>query len=122
MRRDGDRLHVEGPLSEAWFVAKLAEAKPQILDALAGTETDHVRCLVLLPEPYPDEPDDHDPEEGRRIIEAVEAAGGWVRIEHKRIVLRWRRDMPDAGKLIDRIRRNRIGVVAALMIGQAAGP
>ena len=28
LRRDGDRLHVEGPPSEAWFVAKLAEAKP----------------------------------------------------------------------------------------------
>ena len=29
--RDGDRLHVEGPQDAEWFVAKLAEAKPDIL-------------------------------------------------------------------------------------------
>ena len=32
--RNGDRLHVEGPPEAEWFVAKLAEAKPDILAAL----------------------------------------------------------------------------------------
>lgn len=55
-----------------------------------------------------------------RIIEAVEAVGGWFRLGHNRIVLRWRGDMPNAGKLIDRIRACRTGVVAALATGLAA--
>ncbi len=52
------------------------------------------RVLVLLSEPYPGYPDNDDPEEGRRIVEAVKAAGGWVRVEHERILLRWRGDFP----------------------------
>ncbi len=103
LRRDGDRLHVEGPENEAWFVEKLAEAKPQLLDALA--EVDRVRVLVLLPQPYPHESENDAPEDGGRIIEAVEAAGGWVRIEDGRIVLRWYGDFP--GEVIDRIRAAR---------------
>ncbi len=39
------------------------------------------RVLVLLSEPYPGDPDNDDPEEGRRIVQAVKAAGGWVRVE-----------------------------------------
>ncbi len=112
--RDGDRLHVEGPESESWFVEKLAEAKPEILDALAETETGHVRVLVLLSEPYPDEHDNADLAEGQHIIEAIETAGGWLTIEDGRIVLRWRGNMVGAGELIDRIRAARTGVVAAL--------
>ena len=34
LRRNGDRLHVEGPRNVEWFIAKLVEAKPQILQAL----------------------------------------------------------------------------------------
>ena len=83
-----------------------------------------VRCLVLLPEPFPSESDISDPTAGRCIVDAVEAAGGWLNIEdvqaadgwnsieHGRIVLRWRGDFP--GDLIDRIRANRTGIVAAL--------
>ncbi len=33
------------------------------------------RVLVLLSEPYPGDPDNDDPEEGRRIVEVVKASG-----------------------------------------------
>ncbi len=74
--------------------------------------TSHVRVLVLLPELYADEPDNADPAEGRRIIEAVKAAGGWISIERGKIVLRWRGDF--SGGLIDRIREARTAVVHAM--------
>ena len=45
--RNGDRLHVEGPETESWFVAKLAEAKPDVLAAL-----DRPHCIVLLTCPH----------------------------------------------------------------------
>ena len=109
LRRDGDRLHVEGPPSEAWFVAKLAEAKPDILAAL-----DRPHCIVLRTEPYPDETDAADPDDGRRIVAGVEAHGGTLAIERHGIALRWTGHMPEAGEMIDRIRANRTGVVAAL--------
>jgi len=77
-------------------------------------ENEHVRCVVLLGQPA-GEADSDDPAEGRNIVEAIQAAGGWIRIEDGNIALRWRGDMPEAGELIDRIRANRTGVVAALM-------
>ena len=113
--RDGDRLHVEGPQDAEWFVAKLAEAKPDILAAL-----DRPHCIVLRTEPYPDETDAADPDDGRRIVADVEAHGGTLTIERHGIALRWTGHMPDTGAIIDRIRANRIGVVAAL--NKAASP
>ena len=107
--RDGDRLHVEGPREKAWFVEKLVHAKPQILDVLS--DIGRVRVLVLLPEPYPNEPDNADPAEGRRIVEAVEADGGWISIERGKIVLRWRGGF--SGRLIDRIMAARTAVMFA---------
>jgi len=77
-------------------------------------ENEHVRCVVLLGQPDPGEADSDDPAEGRNIVEAIQAAGGWIRIEDGRIVLRWRGNMVGAGELIDRIRAARTGVVAAL--------
>ena len=109
VRRNGDRLHVEGPESESWFVAKLAEAKPAILAAL-----DRPHCIVLRAEPYPDETDAADPVDGRRIVAVVESHGGTLTIERHGIALRWTGHMPDAGAIIGRIRANRTGVVAAL--------
>ena len=79
-----------------------------------GQENEHVRCVVLLGQPDPGEHDNHDAEEGRRIVEAVQATGGWLTIEDEQIVLRWHGDMPGTGGLIDRIRTNRSGVVAAV--------
>ncbi len=113
--RDGDRLHVEGPLEAEWFVAKLAEAKPDILAAL-----DRPHCIVLRAEP--DETDAADPIDGRRIVQVVEARGGTLTIERHGIALKWTGHMPDTGAIIDRIRANRTGVVTALAKGQAAEP
>ncbi len=107
--RNGDRLHVEGPETESWFVEKLAEAKPDILDAL---ERPH--CIVLRTDPYPDETDAADPVDGERIVAAVVAHGGTLTVERHGIALRWTGHLPDTGSIIDRIRTNRIGVVAAL--------
>ena len=112
--RDGDRLHIEGPQDAEWFVEKLAEAKPDILAAL-----DRPHCIVLRTEPYPDETDAADPDDGERIVAAVEAYGGTLTIERHGIVLRWTGHMPDTGAIIDRIRANRNGVVAALNKAQA---
>ena len=77
-------------------------------------ESERVHCVVLLGKPYPDEPNNGDPSEGRIIIEAVQAAGGWLAFEHGKIVLRWRGLMPSAGKLIDQIRAARTAVVLAM--------
>ncbi len=107
--RDGDRLHVEGPQDAEWFVAKLAEAKPDILAAL-----DRPHCIVLQTEPYPDETDAADPVDGQRIAEAVVSHGGTLTIERHGIALRWTGHLPDTGVLIDRICANRSGVVEAL--------
>ena len=107
--RDGDRLHVEGPPEAEWFVAKLAEAKPDILAAL-----DRPHCIVLRTEPYPDETDAADPDDGQRIVAAVQAHGGTLTIERHGIALQWTGHLPDTGAIIDRIRANRIGVVKAL--------
>ncbi len=109
VRCDGDRIHVEGPESESWFVAKLAEAK---LDILAVLDRPH--CIVLLAEPYPDETDAADPIDGRRIVAAIEAHGGTLTIERHGIALRWTGHLPDTGALIDRILTNRTGIVAAV--------
>ncbi len=77
-------------------------------------ENERIHCIVLLGHPYSDEPDSDDPAEGQRIIAAVESAGGRLRMWEGKIVLRWRGDMPDAGKLIDRIRAARTAVVLAV--------
>ncbi len=120
---DGDGLRViapNGTMTED-RVALMRQHREAIIEFLRAKERDRVRVLVLLSAPYPDELDNADPEEGRRIVAAVEKVGGWLAIEHGRIVLRWRHDvMP--GALIDRILTNRTGVVAALTEGQAAGP
>ena len=85
-------------------------------------ENERIHCIVLLGQPYPDEPDNDDPAEGQRIVEAVQAAGGWLRMWEGKIVFNWRGEIPNAGELIDRIRANRLGVVAALTEGHVAGP
>ncbi len=82
-------------------------------------ETDRLHCIVLLGQPYPDEPDNNDPAEGERIIATVESAGGWLRLWDCRIVFRWRGDIPNAGELIDRIRAARTAVVLAVRNLQA---
>ncbi len=76
-----------------------------------GPRSDHVRVVVLQSEPYPDESDSDDPEEGRRILENVRAVGRWVSIERERIVLRWRGDFPS--RIIDQIMAARTAVVLA---------
>ncbi len=119
---DGDGLRVIAPAGTMTEdrVAFMRQHREAIIEFLRAEERDRVRVLVLLSAPYPDELDNADPEEGWRIVVAVEKVGGWLAIEHGRIVLRWRHDvMP--GAQIDRIRANRIGVVAALNEGQAAG-
>ncbi len=107
--RDGDRLHIEGPQDAEWFVAKLAEAKPDILAAL-----DRPHCIVLQSETCPGEPDAADLVAGQNIVDVVGAYGGTLTIERHGIVLRWTGHLSDTGTIIDRIRANRIGVVAAL--------
>ncbi len=67
---------------------------------------------MLLGQPDPGEADSDDPAEGRNIVEAIQAAGGWIRIEDGRIVLRWRGDFP--GALIDQIMAARKAVVLAV--------
>ena len=116
LSRNGDRLHVEGPPEADWFIERLAQAKPDILAAL-----DRPHCIVLRTEPYPDETDATDPVEGRSIVEAVEAHGGTLTIERHGIALRWTGYLPDTGAIIDRIRSNRIGVVAALNNARSPG-
>ena len=114
--RDGDRLHVEGPREAEWFVAKLAEAKPDILAAL-----DRPHCIVLQFKSYPGESDAADPVDARRIVEAVEARGGTLTIERVGIVLRWTGHLSDTGALIGWICQNRTGVFEYLtMPGQIA--
>ncbi len=84
-------------------------------------ENDRIHTIALLGKPYPDEPDNADPAVGLLIHRDVRAGGGWITIEGGKIVLRWRGDMPDAGQIIDRIRDNRTGVVAALVDQQPDG-
>ncbi len=120
---DGDGLRVIAPAGTMTEdrVAFMRQHREAIIEFLRTKERDRVRVLVLLSEPRPDETDNADPADGQSIIAAVEKVGGWLAIEHSRIVLRWRHDvMP--GALVDRILANRIGVVAALTEGQAAGP
>ncbi len=120
---DGDGLRVIAPAGTMTEdrVAFMRQHREAIIEFLRAKERDRVRVLVLLSEPRPDETDNADPADGQSIIAAVEKVGGWLAIEYSRIVLRWRHDvMP--GALIDRILANRIGVVAALIEGQAAGP
>ena len=83
------------------------------------TQSHRLHCIVLLGQPYPDEPDNNDPAEGERIIATVESAGGWLRLWDGRIVFRWRGDIPNAGELIDRIRAARTAVVLAVRNLQA---
>ena len=64
--------------------------------------------------PHPDETDAGDVEDGRHIVADIEVRGGKLRIERHGIALRWTGDMPDTGSIVDRIRANRTGVVAAL--------
>ena len=78
-----------------------------------GQENDRIHCIVLLGESYPDEPDNADPAVGLNIHRDVRAGGGWISIENGKIALRWHGDLPDVGKLIDRIREAREGVVLA---------
>ncbi len=109
MRRDDDRLRVEGPESESWIVENLAEAKLDILAAL-----DRPHCIVLRAEQYPNETGAADLVDGRRIVQAIEARGGTLTIERHGTTLGWTVHLPNRGALIDRIRANRIGVVVAI--------
>ena len=113
---DGDGLRVIAPTGTMTEdrVAFMRQHREAIIDFLRAKERDRIHCIVLLGQPYPDEPDNDDPAEGQRIIAAVQAAGGWLRMWEGKIVLRWRGEIPNAGELIDRIRVNRLGVVAAL--------
>ena len=109
VRRDGDRLLVKGPRSEERFLLKLAEAKPDILEAL-----DRPHAIFLRVEPFPNELDFADPVDGQRVVEAVQAHGGTLAIERRSIALRWTGHMPDVVSIIDQIRANRTGVVVAM--------
>ena len=94
-------------------VAFMRQHRNAIIEFLRAEERDRVRVLNLRSVPEPDETDTADAAEGRSIIEAVKAVGGWVRIENERIILRWRHDvMP--GSLIDRIMTVRTAVVLAV--------
>ncbi len=119
---DGDGLRVIAPTGTMTEdrVALMRQHREAIIEFLRAKERDRVRVLVLLSEPRPDETDNADPVDGQSIIAAVEKVGGWLAIEHSRIVLRWRHDvMP--GALIDRILANRIGVFAALRKAKPPG-
>ncbi len=107
--RNGDRLHVEGPPEAEWFVAKLAEAKPDILAAI-----DEPRCIVISAEPHADETDAADLDGGWHIIAAVEANGATLALTRHGIALRWTGHQSNTGMIIDRIRANRTGVAEAL--------
>ena len=114
---DGPGLRVIAPAGAMTNdrVAFMKRHRDAIIEFLRAEERDRVRVLNLRSTPDSDEPDNTDSDEGRSIIEAVKAVGGWVRIENGRIVLRWRHDvMP--GALIDQILANRTGVVAALKL------
>ena len=76
-------------------------------------ESERVHCIVLLGEPYPEDPDNADPAVGQVIIQDVRAGGGWISIEDGKIAIRWRGELPGVGKLIDRIREARVAVVLA---------
>ena len=95
-------------------VAFMKQHREAIIEFLRAEERDRVRCVVMLPEPYPDEPNIDDPAEGRAIIAAVESVGGWLAIERGRIVLQWRGDPAGIHELIARIWANRRGVVTAI--------
>ena len=112
---DGDGLRVIAPAGTMTEdrVAFMRQHREAIIEFLRAKERDRVRVLVLLSEPRPDETDNADSEEGQRIVAAIEAVGGWIAIEHSRIVLRCRHDVIP-GALIDRILTNRTGVVAAV--------
>ena len=79
------------------------------------SKTDHERVheIVLLGQPDSGDVDNDDPVAGEHIIRDVRAGGGWITIEHGKIVLRWRGVLPGVGNLIDRIREAREGVVLA---------
>ena len=84
-------------------------------------ESDRPHCIILRVEPYPHETDAADPVDGQRIVAAVVAHGGTLTIERHGIALRWTGHLPDTGSIIDRIRDNRTGVVAALVDQQPDG-
>ncbi len=112
---DGDGLRVIAPAGAMTEnrVAFMRQHRNAIIEFLRAEEHDRVRVLNLRSVPEPDETDTADAAEGRSIIEAVKAVGGWVRIENERIVLRWRHDvMP--GATIDRIMAARTAVVLAM--------
>ena len=112
---DGDGLRVIAPAGTMTEdrVAFMRQHRNAIIEFLRAAERDRVRVLNLRSTPDLDEFDNAEAAEGRSIIKAIEAVGGWIRIENGRIVLRWRHDvMP--GALIDRILANRTGIVTAL--------
>ncbi len=111
---DGDGLRVIAPTGTMTEdrVAYMRQYREAIIEFLRAEERDRVRVLVLLSEPRPNEPDNADPAEGQSIIAAVEKGGGWLAIEHRRIVLRWKGDFP--GKIIDQIMAARTTVVRAV--------
>ena len=117
---DGDGLRVVAPTGTMTEdrVDFMRQHREAIIEFLRAEERNRVRVLILLSEPYPDEHDNNDPAEGRRIVEAVEKVGGWLALEHGRIVLRWRHDVMPGG-LIDRIRAARTAVVLAVRKSQA---
>ena len=110
---DGDGLRVIAPAGTMTEdrVAFMRQHREAIIDFLRAKEADRVHCFVLLGEAYPDEPDNNDPTEGKRIIAAVESAGGWLRLWEGKIVFRWRGEIPNAGELIDQIRAARTAVI-----------
>lgn len=112
---DGDGLRVIAPTGTMTDdrVAFMRDHREAIIDHLRAEEINRFHTINLRAEPEPDEPDSSDPEVGRSIISDVRAGGAWVRILDGRIVLRWLGELPDAGKLIDRIREARTAVVAA---------
>jgi len=112
---DGDGLRVIAPTGTMTEdrVAYMRQHREAIIEFLRAEECNRVHCIVLLGEPYPEDPDNADPAVGQHIIDDVRAGGGWITIEGGKIVLRWRGDLPGVGKLIDRTREAREGVVLA---------
>ena len=122
MRASDVRVMLDGPglrviaLAGAMTADRVAFMKchrDAIIEFLRIQERDRIRVLNLRSTPDLDEPDNDDPADGRSIIEAVKAVGGWIRIENERIVLRWRHDVM-LGATIDRIMAARKVVVLAV--------
>ena len=116
---DGDELCVDAPTGVMTTdrVAFMREHRQTIIDILRGVAMDtRLHRFSLRAEPSPDEQDANDPDEGRRIVKTLERLGAKIVIKGDRITLQWFGDISNAGELIDEIRKNRLGIAAALSV------